>query len=68
MGEDKTVDKKSIRENIINKRNELSLDIKIQYDITIFNELINFLHCPCALNWTYSSSISEIEFAFAITA
>ena len=42
MGEDKTVDKKSIRENIINKRNELSLDIKIQYDITIFNELINY--------------------------
>lgn len=33
--------KKTIRENIIKKRNDLSLDIKIEYDIYIFNKLIN---------------------------
>ena len=62
MGEDKTVDKKSIRENIINKRNELSLDIKIQYDITIFNELINYEFYKNAKKiFTYVSFGSEVD-------
>ncbi|WP_304681279.1 5-formyltetrahydrofolate cyclo-ligase [uncultured Clostridium sp.] len=33
--------KKVIREDIIKKRDNLSLDIKIEYDISIFNKLIN---------------------------
>ncbi len=33
--------KKSIREDIIKKRNDLSLDIKAEYDIYIFDKLIN---------------------------
>ncbi|MCI9069486.1 MAG: hypothetical protein HFJ14_02345 [Clostridium sp.] len=33
--------KKDIREDIIKKRNDLSLDIKVEYDIYIFDKLIN---------------------------
>lgn len=33
--------KKVIREDIIKKRDNISLDIKIEYDISIFNKLIN---------------------------
>lgn len=33
--------KKAIREDIIKKRNDLSLDIKVEYDIYIFDKLIN---------------------------
>ena len=55
------MDKKSIRKNIINKRNDLSLDIKIEYDICIFSELIN---CEFYKNskkiFTYVSFGSEV--------
>lgn len=56
------MDKKSIREEIINKRNELSSDIKMQYDMIIFSKLIN---CEFYKNakkiFTYVSFGSEID-------
>ena len=62
MGEDKDMDKKIIREKIINKRNNLSLDIKIEYDISIFSELINSEFYKNANRiFTYISFGSEID-------
>lgn len=56
------MDKKNIREEIINKRNELSLEIKTQYDMTIFSELINCEFYKKAKKiFTYVSFGSEID-------